>query len=78
MQESINTEKRNRAEEHAALLAKYKKKTEDLNREMDEKEQEGQAKQEKIRIETAEMERRYEEEINKKMDEHRDSLQKKA
>ena len=37
LEESINTEKRNRAEEKAALLAKYKKKTEDLNREMEEK-----------------------------------------
>ncbi len=37
LQESINTERRNRAEEHAALLAKYKKKTEDLSREMEEK-----------------------------------------
>ena len=41
LQESIKTEDRNRQEEQAALMLKYKKKTEDLIREMDEKEQEG-------------------------------------
>jgi len=38
LQESIKTEERNRSEEQLALLAKYKKKTEDLTREMEEKE----------------------------------------
>mmetsp|Transcript_9999 Transcript_9999/g.13603 ORF Transcript_9999/g.13603 Transcript_9999/m.13603 type:complete len:84 (+) Transcript_9999:1097-1348(+) len=59
LQESIKTEERNRQEEHAALLAKYKKKMEDLTREMEEKELEGHQRMEKIEIETREMSRRY-------------------
>lgn len=78
LQESIKTEERNRSEEQLALLAKYKKKTEDLTREMEEKEQDGHAKMEKIEQETRDMERRYQEEINIKMDKHRDELEKKA
>ncbi len=39
--ESIKTEERNRQEEQAALLARYKKKKEDLIREMEEKELKG-------------------------------------
>ena len=45
---------------------------------MEEKEQDGHAKMEKIEQETRDMERRYQEEINIKMDKHRDELEKKA
>lgn len=41
LQESIKTEDRNRQEEQAALMQKYKKKKEDLIREMEEKELQG-------------------------------------
>ena len=78
LQESIRTEERNRQEEQAALMQKYKKKTEDLTREMEEKELEGRQKMEKIEQETRDTERRYQEEINRRMDEHRELLEKKA
>ena len=78
LQESIRTEERNRQEEQLALMARYKKKMEDLTREMEEKELEGRQKMEKIEQDTRDMERRYNEEINRRMDEHRDTLEKKA
>lgn len=48
LNESIKTEDRNRQEEQAALMLKYKKKTEDLTREMEEKELQGRQNMEKI------------------------------
>ena len=54
-------------------MLKYKKKTEDLTREMEEKELQGRQNMEKIEQETRDMERRYQEEINRRMDEHRDT-----
>jgi len=59
-------------------MLKYKKKTEDLTREMEEKELQGRQSMEKIEQETRDMERRYQEEINHRMDQHRDSLETKA
>jgi len=48
LNESIKTEDRNRQEEQAALMLKYRKKTEDLTREMEEKELQGRQNMEKI------------------------------
>ena len=59
-------------------MLKYKKKTEDLIREMDEKELEGRQTMDKIEQDTRDMERRYQEEINHKMEAHRDGLDAKA
>ena len=78
MQESIKTEERNRQEGQAALMLKYKKKTEDLRREMEEKETEGRQTMDKIEQDTRDMERRYKEEINHKMETHRELLEAKA
>ena len=75
--ESIKTEERNRQEEQAALMARYKKKKEDLIREMEEKELKGRKQMEKIEQETREMERNYQEEIARRMDDHRNLLEKK-
>ena len=47
-------------------------------REMEEKELQGRKKMEQIEQSTRDMERRYQEEINRQMDEHRESLEKKA
>ena len=76
--ESIKTEERNRQEEQAALMARYKKKKEDLIREMEEKDLKGRKQMEKIEQETRDMERKYQEEIQKRQDDHRDLLDKKA
>lgn len=78
LQESIKTEDRNRQEGQAALMLKYKKKTEDLRREMEEKEAEGRQTMDKIEQETRDMERRYKEEIMHKMEVHKESLEAKA
>ena len=78
LQESIKTEERNRQEGQAALMLKYKKKTEDLRREMEEKETEGRQTMDKIEQDTRDMERRYKEEINHKMEAHRELLEAKA
>ena len=59
-------------------MLKYKKWTEDLTRDMEEKELQGRQQMEKIEQETRDMERRYQEEINRRMDEHRDLLDNKA
>ena len=59
-------------------MQKYRKKKEDLIREMEEKELQGRQTMEKIEQETRDMERRYQEEINRRMDEHRDQLDKRA
>jgi len=78
LRESIATEDRNRKEETQALYQKYLKKAEDLSREMEEKELAGRQSMDKIEQETRDMERRYQEEINRRMDDHRDKLDKKA
>ena len=59
-------------------MLKYMKKTDDLMREMDEKELEGRQTMDKIEQDTRDMERRYQEEINHKMEAHRDGLDAKA
>lgn len=78
LKESIATEDRNRKEEAAALYQKYLKKAEDLTREHEEKELEGKQEMDRIEQETRDIERHYQEEINRRMDEHRDGLDKKA
>lgn len=78
LKESIETENRNRREEAAALYQKYLKKEENLTREKDEKEMEGRQEMDRIEQETRDTERRYQEEINRRIDEHRDLLDKKA
>jgi len=78
LKESIATEDRNRKEEAAALYQKYLKKAEDLTREHEEKELEGKQEMDRIEQETRDIERHYQEEINRRMDEHRDGLDKKS
>ena len=59
-------------------MLKYMKKTDDLMREMDEKELEGRQTMEKIEQDTRDMGRRYQEEITHKMEAHREGLEAKA
>ena len=65
MKESIKTEERNRQEERDALVLKYRKKEEDLNREREDKELQGNHQMERIQQETRDMKRRYEEEYDR-------------
>ena len=78
LEESIKTEQRNRAEEHAALLARYKKRMEDLTREMEEKQVEGNSRMEQIEIARREMSHHYGEELERRRNDHHDELEKKS
>ena len=70
LKESIKTEERNRQEERDALVLKYRKKEEDLNREREDKELQGNHQMERIQQETRDMKRRYEEEYDRIEQEH--------
>ena len=58
-------------------MTKYKKKMEDLQRDMEEKELEGRQKMDKIEQDTRDIEMKYEAEINRRREEHDRTLKAK-
>ena len=78
LRENIKTEKKNREEEMQALNAKYEKRSKDIEREMEDKALQGRLTMERIEQETREMERRYQEEIQRAMEAHSETLEKRA